>query len=92
MVKWKSKLPWEKKCITIPSTVMELIKDGITLSIDVIHVNKVPFLISKAYHLKYYQCILIRKKNRTKVVEALLEMRNEYKQWRVFKVRSRWRF
>ena len=52
--KHKSKLPREDECLSIPPTVIQQFKDGITLSIDVMHVNKVPFLISKAYHLNYY--------------------------------------
>ena len=50
------------------------------------HVNKVCFLVSKAYHLNYYQCIPIRMKNRAKFVQELLEMWNEYKQRWVFHV------
>ena len=42
-VKQKSKLPQENECISIPPTIVEGFKEGITLSIDVMHVNKVPF-------------------------------------------------
>ena len=75
-VKHKSKLPREDKCVSIPPTVVEWFNDGIILLVNVMHVNKVAFLISKSYHLNYYQCIpiTIRKKNRRKFVEALLEM------------------
>lgn len=76
-VKWKSKLPREDECLSIPPTVVERFKEGITLSINVMHVNRVAFLVSKSYNLNYYQCIPIRKKNRKKFLDALLEMCNE---------------
>ena len=66
-VKRKSKLPREDEYVSIPPTVDERFKDGITLSVDVMHVNEVVFLLSKSYHLNYYQCIPIRKKNRKKL-------------------------
>ena len=50
------------------------------------HVNKVALLISKSYYINYYQCILIRKNNRDKFMEALLQIFNEYKQRGVFRV------
>ena len=83
-VKRKSKLPQEDKSISIPPTVVEQFKDGITLSIDMMHVNKVAFLVSKSYHLNYYQCIPIWTKNKAKFLEDLLQMCNKYKQKGVF--------
>ena len=54
IVRRKSKLPHEDESISIPPTIVERFKEGITLSIDVMHVNKVAFLVLKAYHLNYY--------------------------------------
>ena len=86
IVKQKSKLPQEDKSISIPPTIVEYFKAGITLSINVMHVNKVAFLVSKSYHLNYYKCIPIRNKNKAKFMEALLQMCNKYKQQGVFRV------
>ena len=58
-VRRKSKLPREDTSIEIPPAIIERFKEGIILFIDVMHVNKVSFLVSKSYHLNYYQCILI---------------------------------
>ena len=50
------------------------------------NLNKISFLMSKVYHLNYNQCIPTRKKSREKILEALLDMCNEYKQIGVFHV------
>ena len=82
----KSKLPREDEAIDIPSPIVERYKDGLMLSIDIMHVNKICFLVSKAYHLNYYQCIPIRKKGKEYILDAIETMCNEYKQRGVFKV------
>ena len=64
-VRKKSKLPREDAAIEIPPTIIDQFKEGITLSIDIMHVNKVSFLVSKLYHLNYYQCITIQRKGRS---------------------------
>ena len=43
-IEWKSKLPREDEAISVPPTIVEKFKDGITVSVDVMHVNKVCFL------------------------------------------------
>ena len=58
-VRRKSKIPREDASIEISPAIIEHFKEGITLSIDVMHVNKVSYLVSKSYHLNYYQCIPI---------------------------------
>ena len=58
-VRRKSKLPREDATIDVPQAIVDQFKEGTTLSIDIMHVNKVSFLVSKAYHLNYYQCIPI---------------------------------
>ena len=63
-VRRKIKLPREDTTIDVPPAVVDWFKEGITLSIDIMHVNKVSFLVSKAYHLSYYQCIPIYKKGK----------------------------
>ena len=50
------------------------------------HVNKVSFLVSKAYHLNYYQCIPICKKGKEYILIAIEQKCNKYKQRGVFKV------
>ena len=84
----KSKLPREDEVIDIPSPIVERYKDGITLSIDIMHVNKICFLVSKAYHLNYYQCVPIKKKGKEYILDAIETMCNEYKQRGVFKVKQ----
>ena len=54
----KSKLPKDDEPIDNPPTIAHQYKD-ITLSIDVMQVNKISFLLSKAHYIGYYQCILI---------------------------------
>ena len=85
-VRRKSKLPREDATIRIPPAIIEHFKEGITLSIDIMHVNKVSFLVLKSYHLNYYQCILIWKKGEEYILTAIEQMCNKYKQRRVFKV------
>ena len=63
-VRRKSKLPREDSSIEIPPAIIDRFKEGITLSIDIMHVNKVSFLVSRSYHLNYYQCIPIQKKGK----------------------------
>ena len=58
-VRRKSKLPRENTNIEISPAIIEHLKEGITLSIDIMHVNKVSFLVSKSYHLNYHYCIPI---------------------------------
>ena len=82
----KSKLPREDETIDIPSQIAKRYKDGVTLSIDVMHVNKISFLVSKDYHLNYYQYIPIRKKGKEYILDAIETMCNEYRQRGVFKV------
>ena len=41
----KSKLPREDEAIDIPSPIVERYKDGLTLSIDIMHVSKICFLV-----------------------------------------------
>ena len=74
MVQRKSKLQREDEPISVPPTIVEQFKHGVTLSIDVMHVNKIAFLVSKAYHLAYYQCIPIRHKTKGRLLEAILTM------------------
>ena len=76
----KSKLPKEDSTIDIPSPIIKGYKDGITLSINIMHVNRISFLVSKAYHLNYYQCIPIRKKGKEYILNAIEQMCHEYKQ------------
>ena len=61
-IRKKSKLPREDTTINIPSAVIDQFKKWTTLLIDMVHANKVSFLMSKANYLNYYQCIPIWKK------------------------------
>ena len=81
----KSKLPREDATIDIPPAIIDQFKEGITLSIGIMHVNKVSFLVSNAYHHNYYQCIPICKKGKEYILGAIEQMWNEYKQRGVFK-------
>ena len=85
-VRKKNKLPREDATTGIPPAIIERFKEGITLSIDIMHVNKVSFLVSKSYHLNYYQCIPIQKKGKKYILTAIEQMCNEYKQRGAFKV------
>ena len=85
-VRRKSKLPREDASIEISPAIIERFKEGITLSINIMHVNKVSFLVLRSYHLNYYQCIPIRKKGKEYILKAIEEMCNEYKQRGAFKV------
>lgn len=50
------------------------------------HVNKVFSLVSKAYHINYYQYVLIYKKGKEYILGAIEEMCNEYRQRVIFNV------
>ena len=76
-VRKKSKLPREDVTIEIPPAIIDQFKEGITLSIDIMHVNKVLFLVLKSYHLNYYQCIPIWKKGKEYILKAIEQMCNE---------------
>ena len=84
-VKMKSKLPREDEPIEVPSTIVRKYKD-IMLSIDVMQVNKTPFLVSKAHHLGYYQCIQIQHKTKAKFMEGITKMCNKYRERGIFRV------
>ena len=81
----KSKLPREDKPVEIPPYIAKHYK-YITLSIDVIYVNKILFIVSKSYHIGYYQCIHIRHSRKQKFIDAISEIFNKYKQQQIFKV------
>ena len=76
-VRKKSKLPREDATIEIPPAIIDQFKEGITLSIDIMHVNKVLFLVSKSHHLDYYQCILIQKRGKGYILTTIEQMCNE---------------
>ena len=76
-VRRKSKLPREDATIDIPPAILDQFKERITLSIDIMHVNKVSFLVSKVYHLNYYQCIPICKKGKEYILTAIEQMCNK---------------
>ena len=46
--------------------------------------KKISLLVSKVYHLNYYQYVPIRKNIRAKLTKVLLNMCNEYKHRGVF--------
>ena len=85
-VREKSKLPREDAAIEIPPAIIDQFKKNITLSIDIMHVNKVSFLVLKSYHLNYFQCVPIQKKGKEYILTAIEQMCNEYKQRGIFKV------
>lgn len=58
-VKLKSKVPQEDTSLPIPSTVVEQFKEGVTLFVELMHINNIVFLVSKASHMNYYQCVPI---------------------------------
>ena len=58
----------------------------ITLYIDIMHMNKVSFLVSKAYYLNYYQCVPICKKGKEYILTAIEQMCNKYNQRGIFRV------
>ena len=81
----KSKLPREDEQIDIPPNIAKQY-GKVTLFIDVMHVNNISYIVFKAYHIGYYQCIQFAKKNKAKFMEAFTEMYNEYKWCGVFRV------
>ena len=64
-------IPRKGATIDIPQAIVDQFKEGITLSIDIMHVNKVYFLVLRAYHLNYYQCIPICKKGKKYTLAAI---------------------
>ena len=85
-VRKKSKLPRKNATIDVPPAIIDQFREDITLSIDIMHMNKVSFLVSKTYHLNYYQCISICKKGKEYILRAIKQMCNEYKQRGILKV------
>ena len=79
VVKQKSKLPREDEVLPLPKYIMNKLKN-VTLAIDVMHVNGVPFLVSKSIHIKHYQTIPLLKKDKDNIWEALKWMMSEYNQ------------
>ena len=61
----------------MPPAILEKIK-AVILSIDVMHVNKLPFLIGKLHHINYYHAIPMLKKNADCIKDAIDKMKAEY--------------
>ena len=49
-MKQNYKLPREDKILPLPKYVMNKLKN-ITIALDILHINEVPFLVSKLIHI-----------------------------------------
>ena len=57
-----NKMPRDSGLIThIPASILEMY-GMVTLGIDVMYINKRPFILSVSKHIKYFQCMGTRKK------------------------------
>ena len=79
--KQKSELPREDEILPLSKYVMNKMKN-ITLTINVMHVNRVPFLVSKLMHVRYYQIIPLLMKDKKNIWGALKLMMSKYCQRR----------
>lgn len=77
VVKQKSKLPREDEMLPLPKCIMNKLKN-ITLVMDLMHINGVPFLVSKSMHIRHYQSISLLKKDKNNIWDALKLMMREY--------------
>ncbi len=75
--KRKNKMIQEDAEWQMPPAILEKMKEVI-LSIDVMHLNRVPFLIGKSHHISYYHAIPMLKKNADCIKEAIDKMKAEY--------------
>ena len=73
-----NKMPRDSGVITnLPSSVLE--RYGmVTLGIDVMHINRRPFILSVSKHIKYFQCIGTRNKSPKSFLNAFEKMKAEY--------------
>ena len=55
----KSKLPREDVAIERQSEIERKFQ-SVTLSVDVMHINQIPFMVAKSYHINYYQLQLLK--------------------------------
>ena len=61
----------------MPPAILEKMK-AVILSIDVMYLNRVPFLIGKLYLINYYHAIPMLKKNADCIKEAINKLKAEY--------------
>jgi hypothetical protein len=71
-------MPREDQILGVPPSVLEHYSK-VTVGIDVMHVNGMPYLINTAKHLKFIQCICIRNKSDAIYVAAIKRMDSIYK-------------
>ena len=81
-----NKMSRDNELITyIPASILE--RYGmVTLGINVMHINKRPFILSVSKHIKYFQCMGTRNKTVKTFMSTIGEMRAEY-HLRGFKVK-----
>lgn len=76
-VKKKSRLPREDIAIKRP-TEIERKFQSVTLSVNVMHLNQIPFMVAKPYHINYYQVQPLNDLKGPTKFKASTEMCSEY--------------
>ena len=85
-VQQTNKIPRDSGLIThIPTSILE--RYGmVTLGIDVMHINKRPFILSVSKHIKYFQCMGTRNKTVKTFINTIGKIKADY-QLQGFKVK-----
>ena len=73
-----NKMPRDSGLITnLPPSILE--RYGmVTLGLDVMHINKRPFILSVSTHIKYFQCVGTRNKSAKTFLCTIEKMKAEY--------------
>ena len=61
----------------IPSSIIERY-GSVTLGIDVLHINKRPYIIAMSKHIKYIQCMGTENKNTTNFLSTIKKFESDY--------------
>ena len=60
----------------LPSILQKYRK--VTLGVDILHINKIPYMVSIAKHIKFMQCLCIRDKTLKVSMKIIKKMKSPY--------------
>ena len=81
-----NKMPRDSSSINISPTILRRYGE-VTLGMDVLHINGMPFLFSTAKHLKFMQCLRLRNKTTSMFLSTINKMKSVYEA-RGFKIKK----
>ena len=80
-VQRKNKIPLDSSLITnIPSSTIERY-ESVTLGINMLYINKFPYIIAVSKHIKHIQCMVIENKNIDIFLATIKKFKSNYMIW-----------